>query len=91
MAEVPEKSELDKLRERLMVAPALVWDKVEDAEREALMAYGERYKAFLDAAKTAGYPVTLYEGQDAEAQARQRAASARSSSYADTMLTPYWR
>ena len=47
-----EKEELKKLRERLMVTPKLVWDKVDKATREAIFAYGERYKPFLDAAKT---------------------------------------
>lgn len=50
--EVPEKAELKELRDRLMVTPKLVWDLVDQATREAIMAYAERYKAFLDRAKT---------------------------------------
>lgn len=50
--EVSEKDELKELRERLMVTPRLVWDRVDLASREAIMAYGEGYKAFLDRAKT---------------------------------------
>lgn len=52
MTQVPEKDELEQLRERLMVAPKLVWDQVDAAEQEAILAYGERYKNFLDTAKT---------------------------------------
>ena len=29
-----------------------VWQRMDEAERAAVMAYGERYKAFLDAART---------------------------------------
>lgn len=63
MAEAPEKNELDILRERLTVSPRLVWDHVDEAERQAIMAYAERYKKFLDAAKTEREAVTEIERQ----------------------------
>ena len=47
-----KKDEMEQLRDRLMVTPQLVWDQLDQAAREAIMAYGERYKAFLDVAKT---------------------------------------
>ncbi len=46
------KEQLEQLRERLMVAPRLVWDQVDEAERQAIMTYAEGYKNFLNAAKT---------------------------------------
>ena len=52
MAETPEKNELEQLRERLTVSPRLVWDHVDAAERQAIMEYAERYKWFLNTAKT---------------------------------------
>ncbi len=52
MIEVSGKDELEQLRERLMVAPKLVWDQVDAAERDAILAYAERYKTFLSLAKT---------------------------------------
>ena len=61
MVESPEKNELDLLRERLTVSTRLVWDHVDDAERQALMEYAERYKKFLDAAKTEREAVTEIE------------------------------
>ncbi len=65
MTEVPEKDELEQLRERLMVTPKLVWDQVDAAEREAILTYAERYKTFLDIAKTEREAV-----QEIERQAR---------------------
>ncbi len=50
--ETADKDFLKKLQDRLTVKPQLVWDQVEAMEKEAIMAYGERYKSFLDAAKT---------------------------------------
>ena len=47
-----DKDELKQLAERLMVTPRLVWDQVDEAARQAIMAYSERYKGFLDRAKT---------------------------------------
>jgi len=58
-----EKNEFDILRERLAVSPRLVWDHVDEAERRTIMAYGERYKQFLDAAKTEREAVTEIERQ----------------------------
>ncbi len=58
-----DKKELDKLRERLTVSPRLVWDHVDQAERRAIMDYAERYKTFLDVAKTERQAVTEIERQ----------------------------
>jgi aspartyl aminopeptidase len=63
VAKARDKKELDKLRERLTVSPRLVWDHVDDAERQAIMEYAERYKMFLDAAKTEREAVTEIESQ----------------------------
>jgi aspartyl aminopeptidase len=65
--ESPEKNELDLLRERLTVSARLVWDHVDEAERQAIMDYAERYKKFLDAAKTEREAV-----REIESQARAR-------------------
>jgi aspartyl aminopeptidase len=67
VAKTPEKNELDLLRERLTVCPRLVWDHVDEAERQAIMDYGERYKNFLDTAKTEREAV-----KEIERQARER-------------------
>ncbi|MFZ5451835.1 MAG: aminopeptidase [Thermodesulfobacteriota bacterium] len=61
-----EKNDLKALRDRLMVSPRLVWDQADPATLEAIMAYGERYKTFLDRAKTEREAV-------AEIEARARA------------------
>ncbi len=52
--EVQDKDALKQLRDRLMAPPRLIWDQItgDQAAKEAVMAYGERYKAFLDEAKT---------------------------------------
>lgn len=50
--EVQEKDELKQLRDRLMLNPRLVWDQVDQAARDAIFAYGDHYKTFLDRAKT---------------------------------------
>jgi aspartyl aminopeptidase len=63
VTEVPEKNELEKLRERLMVKHKLVWDQVDASEREAILAYAERYKKFLDTAKTEREAVVEIEAQ----------------------------
>jgi len=61
--EAKEKDELQQLRDRLMVTPRLVWDRVDQAERAAIFAYGEDYKAFLDRAKTEREAVNEIEAQ----------------------------
>src|SRR4030042_3836018 len=65
--EAPEKDKIKELRERLMVSPRLVWDQADPAAREAITAYVERYKSFLDLAKTEREAVVEIERQ---AQAR---------------------
>ncbi len=63
MAEAPAKNDLDLLRERLTISPRLVWDHVDEAERQAIMDYAERYKKFLDDAKTEREAVKVIESQ----------------------------
>ncbi|MHB8068197.1 MAG: aminopeptidase [Desulfobaccales bacterium] len=58
-----EKDELKELRERLMISHRMVWDHADAAVREAITAYGERYKAFLDQAKTEREAVSEIERQ----------------------------
>ena len=65
--EAQEKDELKELRERLMVSPRLVWDQADPATWEAIMAFGEQYKTFLDRAKTEREAVA-----EIELQARAR-------------------
>ncbi len=50
--EVQEKDELQQLRDRVMLTPKLVWDLADQAMRSAIFAYCDRYKSFLDDAKT---------------------------------------
>lgn len=66
MAENSPKSELEQLRDRLAVTPRLVWDHVDEAERQAIMAYAERYKWFLNVAKTEREAVREIERQARE-------------------------
>jgi aspartyl aminopeptidase len=63
VTETPEKNELELLRERLTVSHRLVWDHVDEDERQAIMAYAERYKKFLNAAKTEREAVKEIERQ----------------------------
>ena len=48
----PSKKEIEALQKQLTRKPLLVWDHLSSKEREELFAYGERYKHFLDHAKT---------------------------------------
>ena len=50
--EVQEKDELQQLRDRVMLTPKLVWDQADQTMRSAIFAYCDRYKSFLDDAKT---------------------------------------
>ena len=63
--EVQDKDELKQLWDRLAVSPQLVWDVVKDneAERQAIFAYGDHYKTFLDRAKTEREAVAEIERQ----------------------------
>jgi len=61
--EASEKDQLKELRDRLMVSPRLVWDQADPATLEAIMAYGEQYKIFLDRAKTEREAVAEIERQ----------------------------
>jgi len=59
--EANEKEKLQQLRDRLMVTPKLVWDQVDQPTLEAIGAYAEGYKVFLDRAKTEREAVTEIE------------------------------
>jgi len=61
--EASEKNDLKELRERLMITPTLVWDQADAALRQAITAYGEQYKTFLDLAKTEREAVAEIEHQ----------------------------
>jgi aspartyl aminopeptidase len=63
--EVQDKDALQQMWDRLAVSSKLVWDVVKDneAERQAIMAYGDRYKTFLDRAKTEREAVAEIERQ----------------------------
>lgn len=63
MADMVDKEQVEQLRERLTVTPKLVWDQVEEGERAEIMAYAERYKRFLDRAKTERLAVAEIEAQ----------------------------
>jgi aspartyl aminopeptidase len=47
-----DKEGTEELRTRLVYKENLVWDVLDEAGRQETMAYGERYKGFLDAART---------------------------------------
>ena len=55
------KKRVEELRKRLVRKPRLVWDVLEPGEKEKVYAFAERYKAFLDSAKTEREAVCLIE------------------------------
>ena len=55
------KKNVEELRKRLVRKPRLVWDVLGPAEKEKAYAFAERYKAFLDSAKTEREAVRLIE------------------------------
>jgi aspartyl aminopeptidase len=55
------KKKLEELRKRLVRKPQLVWDVLGPGEKEKVFAFAERYKAFLDSAKTEREAVRLIE------------------------------
>jgi aspartyl aminopeptidase len=63
--EVQDKDTLQQMWDRLAVSAKLVWDVMQDneAERQAIFAYGDRYKTFLDRAKTERQAVAEIERQ----------------------------
>jgi aspartyl aminopeptidase len=63
--EVQDKDVLQQMWDRLAVSNKLVWDVVKDneTERQAIFAYGDRYKTFLDRAKTERQAVAEIERQ----------------------------
>ncbi|OPX19966.1 MAG: aminopeptidase [Desulfobacca sp. 4484_104] len=64
--ETPSKDEIQQLRDKLAVKPRLVWDRLDAAERAAVLAYAERYKHFLDVAKTERQAVVEIQRQAQE-------------------------
>lgn len=60
------KKEIEALQKQLSRKPLLVWDQIGSEERDAVFAYGERYKTFLDHAKTEREAVkTILEAAEA--------------------------
>ena len=55
------KKKVEELRKRLVRKPRLVWDVLGPGEKEKVYAFAERYKAFLDSAKTEREGVRLIE------------------------------
>ena len=47
-----KRDEMKKLEEKLTYKPKLVWDEIEDGEKERAFSLAEEYKNFLDNAKT---------------------------------------
>lgn len=62
----PDKETVKQLQEKLAITSRLVWDYVDESEQMAIMQYAERYKSFLNAAKTERQAVTEIERQAAE-------------------------
>ncbi len=52
------KKEIKSLSEKLIYAPRLVWDTIDEQEKRKALAYGDEYKSFLDNAKTEREAVT---------------------------------
>ena len=50
--ETPDKDTLKEIQDRLTLTPRLVWDHLDEGERSAMETYAQRYKSFLDEAKT---------------------------------------
>ena len=46
------KKDMEKLREKLIYSPRLIWDAIGSAEKKKVFSFGEEYKEFLDRAKT---------------------------------------
>ncbi len=55
------KKKVEELRKRLVRKAQLVWDVLEPGEKEEVFEFAERYKAFLDSAKTEREAVRLIE------------------------------
>ncbi|MCK4487588.1 MAG: aminopeptidase, partial [Desulfobacterales bacterium] len=55
------KKKVEELRKRLVRKPQLVWDVLGPGEKEKVFEFAERYKAFLDSAKTEREAVCLIE------------------------------
>jgi len=55
------KKKVEELRKRLVRKPELVWDVLGPGEKKKVFEFAERYKAFLDSAKTEREAVRLIE------------------------------
>lgn len=55
------KKEIEKLQKQLAHKSPLVWDQVNKRRKEAIFAFAEEYKSFLDSAKTEREAVTLIQ------------------------------
>lgn len=55
------KKKVEELRKRLVRKPQLVWDVLGPGEKEKVFEFAERYKPFLDSAKTEREAVRLIE------------------------------
>jgi len=56
-----DKDATEQLEKRLRYKERLVWDALDDAERAKAFEYGDRYKRFLDAARTEREAVAFIE------------------------------
>jgi aspartyl aminopeptidase len=50
--ETQDKETVKEIQDRLTLTPRLVWDHLGEGERSAMETYAQRYKSFLDEAKT---------------------------------------
>ncbi|MFH0809027.1 MAG: aminopeptidase [Pseudomonadota bacterium] len=57
-----DKESTEELRKRFVYKERLVWDALDENERRNTLAYGERYKHFLDEARTEREAVTFIDG-----------------------------
>ncbi|HSO72397.1 MAG TPA: aminopeptidase [Thermodesulfobacteriota bacterium] len=61
--ETPDKDTLKEMQDRLTMTPRLLWDHLEQAERDAVETFADGYKQFLDQAKTEREAVLEVERQ----------------------------
>jgi aspartyl aminopeptidase len=64
--ETPDKDTLKEIQDRLTLTQRLVWDHLDESDRGAMELYAERYKSFLDQAKTEREAVLEVERQALE-------------------------
>jgi len=61
------KKQIKDLSKKLAYTPSLVWDEISAAQRKQVFSFAERYKAFLDEAKTEREAVLSIRGMAEEA------------------------